>query len=371
MVARDGTIMMNTIDLDERQAAAAWARVAGMGPRRMAALRATHGSFAAAWRAPAPVLGAAHRETKLAGAIATARATLDPAALWEADRRLGARVVLDEEPDYPPGLRDLADAPPVLWVLGAWPPPGRAIAIVGARAATPYGERLARRLAHDLASAEVAVVSGAAEGIDRAAHEGALEAPGGWTVGVLGCGLRHVYPAHHRGLYRAISLRGTLVSEFPPEAPPTKGAFPRRNRLIAAIARGTVVVEARAKSGSLITADFALELGREVFAVPGPAGAPGSEGPHALLRDGATLVEGAADVLAACGWEAPPTASGVGAVLGPAEAALLGALGDGVLGMEGLAAATGMGAAEAGAVLLSLELAGLVRTLPGGRWIRT
>ncbi len=362
---------MTTIDdLEERRAAAAWTRVPGAGPKRMRALHDHFGSLAEAWSAPTHRLRAAGLGAKQVEVMATARAALDPTALWEADRRFGARVVLLDDPDYPPGLGDLADPPLVLWVLGTWPPPARAIAVVGARAATPYGGRLAHRIAQDLAAANVAVVSGVAEGIDRASHEGAMVPPGGWTIGVLGCGFAHVYPAHHRGLYRAIAATGTLLTEFPPEAPPCKGSFPRRNRLIAALARGVVVVEARAKSGSLITVDFALELGREVFAVPGPAGAAGSEGPHALLRDGATLVESAADVLAACGWPEAVAVPSSLARLAPAEAALLAALGDEPRGIEGLVSTTGLGAAAAGAALVTLELAGLVRAMPGARWLR-
>ena len=363
--------MTNASDLDERQAAAAWARVPGVGPRRMLAIRDRFGGLAPAWRAPSGALGSVPGVgPRLAATMGAARATLDPVALWAGDAGLGARLVLLDDPDYPAALRDLADPPVVLWALGAWPPPARAIAIVGARAATPYGERLAHRLAHDLAATDVAVVSGVAEGIDRAAHEGALEAPGGWTVGVLGCGFRHVYPAHHRGLYRAIAQRGTLITEFPPEAPPNKGSFPRRNRVIAALSRGVVVVEARARSGSLITVDFALELGREVFAVPGPAGAAASEGPHGLLREGATLAECAADVLLACGWGLPAVGDAPLPTLGPVEAALLAALGDEAVGIERLLTVTGLSPAAAGAALIALELAGLVRAAPGGRWLK-
>ena len=367
---RDAMGMTTATDLLERQAHAAWTRIPGAGPRRMAALRDHFGGLAEAWRAPAAALGRVSGVgVGHAGKMAEARAGLDPAALWAADADLGARVVLHGDPAYPGPLLDLADPPLVLWAFGAWPPPAQAIAIVGARAASPYGERLARRLGHDLAAAEVAVVSGVAEGVDRAAHEGALDAPGGWTVGVLGCGFRHVYPAHHRGLYRAIASRGTLLTEFPPEAPPHKGSFPRRNRLIAALSRGTVVVEARAKSGSLITVDFALELGREVFAVPGLAGAAGSEGPHALLRDGATLVERAEDVLRACGWEAGPAPAPEVPLTG-AAAAVWAAIGDEPVGGDRLAALTGLAPGALGATLVGLELAGRVRSLPGGRWAR-
>ncbi|MEB3220609.1 MAG: DNA-processing protein DprA [Candidatus Sericytochromatia bacterium] len=347
---------------------AAWARLPGVGPRRVERLLACFGSLEAAWRAPAERLAAcrAWPTGALAGVLA-ARAGLDPAAALRHDMARGYRVLARPTPGYPAALLDLADPPPVLWLRGDLALPERAVAVVGARAASPYGLRQARRLGTELAEAGVLVVSGAAAGVDRAAHEGALAA--GPTLAVLGCGGEHVYPAHHVGLYRAIAARGALLSELPPEARPRPGHFPRRNRLIAALGRATVVVEARARSGSLITAGLAAELGREVLAVPGPVGEPGSEGPHGLLRDGAGLVEGAADVFAACGWPAPGRPAPAPAH--PPEAqALLAALGAEALAFDTLAARTGLGPATLAARLTALELAGAVRALPGGIYAR-
>ncbi|MEB3327938.1 MAG: DNA-processing protein DprA [Candidatus Sericytochromatia bacterium] len=349
---------------------AAWARLPGLGPRRVERLLAAFDSLEVAWRASAARLAACGAwSPKALPAVLAARAALDPVAAWTQDRRRGYRVLPRPDPAYPQALLDLADPPPVLWLRGEGTLPDRAVAVVGARAASPYGLRQARRLGAELAGAGVQVVSGAAEGVDRAAHEGALSA--GPTVAVLGCGGDQVYPAHHAALYRAIAARGVLVSELPPEAPPRPGHFPRRNRLIAALTRATVVVEARARSGSLITAGLAAELGREVLAVPGPVGEPGSEGPHGLLRDGAGLAEGAADVLAACGWPLPgPAPGGPLAPASPAEQALLRALGPEAVSFDTLAARLGLGPDALAAHLTTLELAGRLQALPGGRYAR-
>jgi DNA processing protein len=337
-----------------------------VGPRRVERLLAAFGSLEAAWRAPADRLAAsgAWSASGLPAALA-AREALDPATAHARDRQRGYRVLARPDPDYPQALLDLADPPPVVWLRGEGALLDRAVAVVGARTASPYGLRQARRLGAELASAGVLVVSGAAEGVDRAAHEGALSA--GPTVAVLGCGGDHVYPAHHAALYRAIAARGALLSELPPEARPRPGHFPRRNRLIAALTRATVVVEARARSGSLITAGLAAELGREVLAVPGPVGEPGSEGPHGLLRDGAGLAEGAGDVLAACGWAPPPAAS---APASPEAAAVLAALGPEAVTFDTLAARLALGPDALAARLTALELAGLVQAFPGGRYAR-
>lgn len=369
----------------ERLHCAAWARVPGIGPVWALALHAACGGWEAAWRAPAAELAAVRlldpagrpggRQLGAAAArtAAAARFALDPAALAATDRAMGARFVMASDPDYPRALHDLAVPPPALWARGGWPLPAKAIALVGARQASPYGLRQARKLGHDLAAAGVAVVSGAAAGVDRAAHEGAMAAPGGRTIAVLGCGLAHVYPAAHRRLYQDIvASGGTLLTEFPPETPPLAGQFPRRNRLIAALAAGVVVVEARTRSGSLITATFAAELGRELFAVPGPVDHPGAEGPNQLLRDGAGLVAGVADVLAGLRWASPAREAAPAAVLGPEEARIMRALADaeadGGLTLDGLLARTGLSPSVAAGLLVGLQLRDLAAIHPGARW---
>jgi DNA processing protein len=219
---------------------------------------------------------------------------------------LGVRVVGRDEPDYPPWLRRVHSPPPVLWVRGTLleAEGERAVAVVGARAATGLGLAFARTLARDLASAGVTVVSGLARGIDTLAHRGALDAHGR-TVAVLGSGLDRLYPGENAALAAAVAGSGAVVSEFPLGTGPWRQNFPRRNRVIAGWGRAVVVVEAGARSGALSTARAALDEGREVMAVPGHPSQPAVEGTNALLRDGALLVRGAPDVVAELGLAAP------------------------------------------------------------------
>lgn len=206
---------------------------------------------------------------------------------------------------YPARLARLDDAPPLLFVRGN---PGlllaRCVAMVGARAATPYGVRVARQVASELARAGLVVVSGLALGVDAAAHQGALEA-GGATLAFLACGPERIYPNAHRGLAGQVAAQGAVVSEFPVGAPPRSFHFPYRNRLISAISEAVVVVEARIRSGSLTTADHAARQGVDVWAVPGPVDRPTSQGPHRLLREGAALLTAAADLLEQLGLSPP------------------------------------------------------------------
>ncbi len=262
---------------------------------------------------------------------------------------------------YPPRLRRLADAPPLLAVRGlAGVLQGRAVAIVGARAATAPGKAFARALAGDLARAGVVVVSGLARGIDAAAHEGALEA-GGFTVAFQACGPEQVYPAAHRGLARRVAAAGAILSELPCGTPPRAPYFPLRNRLISAQSEAVVVVEARRRSGSLVTARHAGEQGVEVMAVPGPLAAPTSAGPHQLIREGAALVESAADVLAALGIESGPPEPGPAPPSGDGlRAQILRTLAVAPMTREGLAQELGVSLSELAEPLLDLELAGRV-----------
>ncbi|MGF1543376.1 MAG: DNA-processing protein DprA [Parvularculaceae bacterium] len=267
-------------------------RTENVGPVTFHRLRERFGSCAAAIDA-LPAL------SKRAGARAPARppSVEDVEAELEAADAVGARAVCAAEPDYPTPLRAIPDHPPVLYVCGAaslFEPP--AVAIVGARNASLAGRKIAERLAGGLGAAGVVVVSGLAYGIDGAAHAAAMETG---TIAVVAGGIDVIYPPEHADLTRAIADRGAIVSERAPGAQPTARDFPRRNRLISGLSRGVVVVEAARRSGTLITARYALEQGREVFAVPGSPLDPRSEGANKLLREGATLVETADDVLEA------------------------------------------------------------------------
>ncbi len=231
------------------------------------------------------------------------------ARVREACDRIGAKVVAIDSDEYPPLLRAVPDAPMVLYRLGDRFPPPASVGVVGSRAPTGAAADFAEALSADLAASGWTVVSGLARGIDAASHRGALRG-GGRTVAVLGCGVDVVYPPEAGRLRERIVAEGALVSEHPPGTRPLPQHFPSRNRIISGLSRGVVVVEAACRSGSLITARCALDLGREVMAVPGNPLFPQTEGSNRLLRDGAVLVAGAADVLTALGFRHPGSGDG-------------------------------------------------------------
>jgi DNA processing protein len=282
----------------------------------------------------------------------------------EAERRkaerLGFRILGLWEEGFPEGLKYLPQPPTHLYLKGALPEEGEAVAVVGTRRAAPWALAFARKLARALAEAGAVVVSGLARGIDREAHLGALEAGGG-TLGVLGSALDRIYPPEHR----AMAEKMDLLSEFPLGTGPKPEHFPRRNRLIAGLARAVIVVEAPLDSGALITARYALELGKEVLAVPGRPTDPGSLGANRLIQDGAYPVLAPEDALSYLGLsgkrkELPQ--------LSPEEARLYELLRQGEALPEHLAEALGLGPEAVLALLTLLELKGLVQPLPGGRY---
>jgi DNA processing protein len=266
-------------------------------------------------------------------------------------------------PGYPPLLAELHDPPERLFVrgdVGALPEAG--VAVVGARSCSAYGAQVARALARELAAAGVVVISGLARGVDGEAHRGALEG-GGRTVAVLGCGIDRDYPRSHAELARRIVRSGAVVSEYSPGVEPAPWRFPARNRIIAALGLATVVVEARERSGALITADFALELGREVFAVPGEITSSLSAGTNDLLRQGAAPLTSIRDVLDAIGIE--PTSSAGVSEISEAAAVVLALLGKGATGADELTRASDFSSGEVAAALVELELAGLAAQAGG------
>lgn len=273
------------------------------------------------------------------------------------------------DPRYPGTLLALGHPPPVLYYLGDIGILGQpAFAIVGSRSATAQGRENARAFAHALSDAGLVIVSGLAVGIDGAAHEGALEGRAG-TLAVVGTGLDRVYPARHRELAHRIVAHGGLVSEFPPGTPPLDFNFPRRNRLISGLSQGVLVVEAALHSGSLITARYAGEQGRDVFAIPGSIHSPLSKGCHKLLREGAKLVETAQDVLEEMGLAAPRLQSEASEPM--SGSAVLDALGADPAHVDALVTRTGLPTDEVVVQLTALEIAGEVNALPGGRWQRS
>jgi DNA processing protein len=348
--------------------------VPGLGPRGVAALLSVHGDAAA--------ILAAGRSGRLGvdGVRGEARAALRDGRYREAveadaRRATEAGVTIVPLPDLPAGLRALVDPPPVLYVAGdLLPRDGVAIAMVGSRAATRYGLHVAAILARDLAGRGATIVSGLATGIDAAAHEGALAA-GGRTLAVLGCGVDVVYPAGSEPRRLAIRDHGALLSEHPMGTQPRGGFFPRRNRIIAALAVGTVVVEAQERSGALITARLAGELGREVFAVPGNITSSRSVGANRLIQQGALLVQSGVDVVSALppavqGYlQTPPRAPRTLVPTSGLATRLLAALTDSERRVDELVALTQTGVSALLAELTQLELQGLIRQTDGGGFI--
>jgi len=263
---------------------------------------------------------------------------------------------------YPQSLLDAADPPLLLYAQGRFELlQSDAIAIVGSRSPTPQGADNARAFASHLSHGGLTIISGLALGVDTAAHAGGLDGTAS-TIAVVGTGLDRVYPKRNLGLAHRIAAKGLIVSEYSLGMPPLAPNFPRRNRIIAGLARGTLVVEAALQSGSLITARMANEAGREVFAIPGSIHSPQSRGCHALIKQGAKLVETAQDILEELRWPGAPAA--VAAAAAPGDP-LLDALGFDPVTLDALVARTGESAAELSVRLLDLELSGQVSRLPG------
>jgi DNA processing protein len=355
---------------------------------RAPALHVDHLRAAAALEEPLRLPGCAPATLSARGLPAAAVAWLaapDPGRL-AADRHwlesAGATLILCGGQRYPPLLAEIPAAPVALYVRGeASVLLSAQLAVVGSRNPTPAGRRTARDFAQYLARSGLTITSGLAVGIDAAAHEGALAAPGR-TIAVLGCGLDQIYPAEHTALATAIAAQGgALISEFPPGEPPRRENFPRRNRLISGLSLGTLVVEAAQRSGSLITARLATAQGREVFAIPGSIHNPLARGCHELIRQGAKLVESAADILSEL--KLPYTKQdlmdnvvnpGAGGVEPPGldkdYEILLDALGFEPVSIDSLVERTGLPSSNLASMLLILELEGRVGLHAGGRFAR-
>jgi len=272
-------------------------RVMGIGPAKLRALLDHFGDLETAWRASSSDLREAGLDRRALEYLLDARSAIDLDAEVAKVHRLGAKIVTWDDADYPPQLKSIAAPPPLLYVKGAFAPADQwAIAVVGTRRATAYGREVTRSLVSDLARSGVTIVSGLARGIDAAAHQAALEA-GGRTLAVLGHGIDFVYPPEHRQLAEQIIEHGALVTDYPVSTPPEGGNFPPRNRIISGLSLGVLVVEGDVSSGAHITADFAAEQGRDVFAVPGNILQRASRLPNTLIQQGATPVLSAEDIL--------------------------------------------------------------------------
>jgi DNA processing protein len=356
------------------------AMVPGVGPHTGRALLQRFGAAARVLDASESALrGVQGVGPKLAERIAGARGEFDAEFELELCRQGEVTPIARSDPRYPPPLGDIPDPPGLLYVRGEYQPRDQiAIALVGSRKCTPYGMRVAERLAASLARVGLTVVSGLARGIDAAAHRGALKA-GGRTLAVLANGLGGVYPPEHENLAREISDAGALFSEMPMRQGPLAGLFPQRNRIISGLCLGVVVIEATPRSGSLSTAHHAMEQNREVFAVPGPVDSLASQGCHRLIRDGARLVETVDDILEELGplvreVRAQPAEAAVRhpaeLTLTDLERSLLGKLDDRPRAVDELIGQTGMTAAQVMAALSVLEMRRLVRRMPGNQFIR-
>jgi DNA processing protein len=326
---------------------------------------------------------------KTAETIVRTRDKFDAATELESAEKLGVQIITIEDKKYPVLLKSIYDPPPVLYIKGALSKADNlAIAIVGSRRCSLYGQEQASRLAHLLSFAGFTICSGMARGIDSSAHQGAI-AGGGRTIAVLGCGLSHIYPPENRKLFEQISCSGACVSELPLQTGPLAENFPARNRIIAGLSLGTIVIEAGLNSGALLTAQSACEYEREVMAVPGKIDSPLSRGTHQLIKQGAKLIESVADVTDALGYigeevkeqvvnAARRAEAKVGATLfdvgqfnlSDSERTIYECLNNEPIHIEQIVADTGFQAGNISSSLISLQLKGAVKQLPGSFYIR-
>ncbi len=356
----------------------------GLGPRMAGKLLQDFGSPEAIFNASLSALESKRLPAAVAQAIHT-RQSLSAASKELAQvQAVGCQLVTWDEPNYPQRLREIYDPPPLLYVRGNVELLGRhAISVVGSRRPTPYGNQMAQRLAKDLAKCGLVIASGLARGIDSCAHKGALSSETGATIGVLGCGIDVVYPKENKKIFEEITRRGAIITEFPMGTFPAPQNFPIRNRIIAGMSLGVLVVEGAQYSGSLITARLAMEFGREVYGVPGNATQPSSFGPNQLIKQGAKLVTSWEDVI-----EELPTpvrsqllpvetanseerAKLVHESLAPAERTLYDLLTeDESRHIDDMVELSGLTSSEVLAALFDLELKGVVRQLPGKQFLK-
>ena len=347
----------------------ALSKISSLGARRIMCLVEAFGSAEAAFTASFDDLTDAGLSAKAADVLLVERRAIDPDIALQGVKDAGFVVMTRQDRRYPTLLREIYDPPAVLYYRGESDVlNGHCIAIVGSRKATEYGKAAAARLAGDLARAGTVVVSGMARGIDTHAHAGALRAEGK-TVAVLGCGLDICYPPENVRLREKIVSQGIVLSEFPPGTKPKPHHFPMRNRIISGLSVATVVVEAAEKSGALITADCALEQGREVFAVPGSINSPASRGCHRLIKEGAAVAENGADILAELG-----VFSDVPCISAPQMSSLQKRIIDALqyepIHFDNLCVRANLPAPDLAAVLVELELAGIVKKMPGNYYLR-
>lgn len=345
--------------------------VKGIGPARVRALLDVFGDLENAWQAAPAALQEAGLSPRLIEALMKMRASDMLERTWEAVQEQGIQVVTWDDADYPRRLAEMDQPPPVMYVRGElserdhW-----AVALVGTRRMTAYGRQAAQELAAALAQHGVTVVSGLARGVDGVAHQSALEA-GGRTLAVLGSGVDRIYPPEHRRLAEQIMVQGAVLSDYPPGTEPEAANFPPRNRIIAGLSQAVVVIEAGQKSGALITAAFAADQGREVFAVPGNIYAPQSQGTNLLIKQGAQILSSVADLLEALNVAQVGQQQAARAALptDATEARLFTLLGREPLHVDELRQLADMPIEKVSATLTLMELKGMVRQVGGMRYV--
>jgi len=346
-------------------------RVMGIGPAKLRALLDHFGDLETAWRASSSDLREAGLDRRALEYLLAARSAMDLDAEVAKVHRLGAKIVTWDDADYPPQLKSITAPPPLLYVKGAFAPADQwAIAVVGTRRATAYGREVTRSLVSDLARNGVTIVSGLARGIDAAAHQAALEV-GGRTLAVLGHGIDFVYPPEHRQLAEQIIEHGALVTDYPVGTPPEGGNFPPRNRIISGLSLGVLVVEGAAPSGARITAEFAMEQGRDVFAVPGNILQRNSELPNTLIQEGAIPVLKVDDILEPLNLTMVAQHAEAREVI-PAdetEAKLLQLLSAEPVYIDDIQRATELPISKVSSTLALMELKGMVRQVGGMNYV--
>jgi DNA processing protein len=345
--------------------------VRGVGAVRLRSLIAHFGDVRTAWLADPEQLRAAGLGAKTIDRLVALRRDVELDAIWEKIAGQGIQILTSDDEAYPARLREIEQPPPVLYVRGEWLPEDHfAVSIVGTRRVTAYGRQVTEQLSASLASRGITIVSGLARGVDAVAHSAALQA-GGRTAAVLGSGVDRIYPPENRGLADRIMERGALLSDYPLGTAPDSGNFPPRNRIISGLSVATVVIEAGETSGALITAEFAAEQGREVFAVPGSILAPQSKGANKLIQNGALPLLSPDDVLQALNLTRVGQQQSARKIL-PAnavESRLMDALGSEPLHVDEIRNQTGLPVEKVSAALVMMELKGMVRQVGGMQYV--
>ncbi len=353
-----------------------WNKIPDIGPKRFYKLLEYFGSTDAAWQAKSGEISKVlNLSPKIASRLFEEKNNIIPEQELDLIHKNKINVLIIEDILYPENLKTIHYPPPVLYFKGTIVESDKnSISIVGTRKATYYGKMVAEKLSKDLALTGLTIISGMARGIDTAAHKGALSV-NGRTIAVLGCGIDHIYPPENRRLAQEIQESGAILSEFPLSTLPERQNFPRRNRIISGLSLGTVVVEAAEKSGALITADFALEQGREVFAIPGNINSPLSNGSHNLIKQGAKLVDNYQDILEEIHVALPRKTAEKEMVkentsLKEEEKTIYQIITKEPIQIDEIIGASKLSAGKVSEILLSLELQDLIKEIEGKRFIK-